>query len=182
MTLSPICRSIAPPNCDRAVHGLEEPPKNAMGLLGIALSSERRVARHIGEQDRDLTAFAEILGQSRELFRGRAGCCWRRFEDRTAPAAEALVGLVDETAVLARPRETRSARAAKASAFTVLGIATRAMIRHGHAATPCKASSGNRVRLSLVWGTALGYHLRLNRTKSRTIRDDLSESQSTIDR
>ena len=46
---------------DRAVHCLEEPSKNAMGLLRIALSSERRVARQIGEQDCDLTAFAKIL-------------------------------------------------------------------------------------------------------------------------
>lgn len=30
---------------DRAVHGLEEAPKNAMGLLGIASCGKRRVTR-----------------------------------------------------------------------------------------------------------------------------------------
>ena len=158
---------------DGAVHGLEEAPKNAMGLLRIALRSERRVARQIGEQDRDLTAFAEILGQSCELFRGRAGCCRLSLEHRSAAAAEALVRMVDEAAVLARRRESRSASAAKTSAFTILGTAPRAMIQHGHAATPRKASTENRVRLSLV-----GYHFSLPSHKNCTIHDVLMQSRS----
>jgi hypothetical protein len=48
---------------DRAVHGLEEASKNAMGVLGIASCGERRVTRQVSEQDRDLAALAEIFAE-----------------------------------------------------------------------------------------------------------------------
>src|SRR5262249_43701084 len=127
-----------------AVHAVgeevEEAVHDAVPVLGVELLGELHLALHVGEQDRDLLAFAleggprvqdlvgEVLRRPRGRFRSST------FESRIADvleggaafAAEALAGFVRRAAGRAGHGQRRTATGAELSPFPILPSAGRA--------------------------------------------------------
>jgi len=104
--------------CDCICPGVEG-LHHAAQILGIEPGGERREAREIGEEDRDLAPLARRLsgvGRSLRRLRYRLGL-GARF---AAAAAEALPGLIGEAAERTAPAQLGAAAGTELAAFAIL--------------------------------------------------------------
>ena len=105
---------------DDAVDGAEIALEQRVHVFGIEAFGEPRVATEIGEQHGDRPALGVVAGN--RCGRGSRG----RDQRAAAAAAEALAGLVRESARRARDREHGAAPRAEAPPRTVVRAAARA--------------------------------------------------------